>query len=302
VEGVLLNFRTQHERKQEVAVPRRNLAKSLTAPFPCASFTLKHWKWLRPFLRSHNENGVQYFQTGKFPAEQRLVNTNTTVLLKRILIFSELEETALFDLAQKCQRRLYKKNEAVFHEGDPGHTLYIVCAGRVNVQRENSDGKTALIARRGPGEHFGELALIDGKPRMADVIAAEPSELLMLRRDAFIQCIEQRPQIALKIMAALADRLREAADHLGNLQELDVLGRVAGALLERLQLGSTPEADGGRRLLPNVTQKQLAGEMGATRESVNRAIANLKDTNAVRMAGRALIILDEKRLRQIAAR
>ena len=230
------------------------------------------------------------------------METTVTVLLKRVPIFSELEENALSDLAQQCQRRAYKKNETIFHEGEPGHAMYIVCAGRVHVQRENGEGKTALIARRGPGEHFGELALIDGKPRMADVLAAEQSELLLLHRDAFIRCIEQRPQIALKIMATMADRLREAADQLGNLQELDVLGRVAGVLLERLRLGSAPEPDGGRRLLPNVPQGQLAGETGATRESVNRAISDLKKTKTVRMEGRALIIMDEKRLRQIAAR
>ena len=225
-----------------------------------------------------------------------LIEPNVTVLLKRVAIFSELEDNALRDLAQQCQRRQFKKNEAIFHQGDPGHTMYIVCAGRVNVQNDNGDGQTVFIARRGPGDYFGEMALIDGKPRMVDVITAEPTELLTLHQDAFIRCIEERPRIALKVMAMLADRLREAADHLGNLQEKDVLGRVARVLCERLRAGSAPEPGGGLRITTNVTQKQLAAEVGATRESVNRALSNLKDTKIIRMAGRALIVTNEKRL------
>ena len=230
------------------------------------------------------------------------VAPTVTVLLKRIPIFSELEDNALADLARQCHRRQFRKNEAIFHEGDPGHTMYIVCAGRVNVQKETSDGETVHIAHRGPGEHFGELALIDGKPRMADVMTAEQTELLTLHRDAFIRCIEERPRIALKIMAALADRLREAADYLENLQQMDVLGRVAAALAERLQAGSTPEPGGGKRLTARVTQQQLADEVGATRESVNRALANLKETHVVRAEGRALIVLEENRLRKLGSR
>ncbi len=224
-----------------------------------------------------------------------------TDLLKRVAIFSELDAEALSDLARECKPRQYKKNEAVFHEGDPGHTLYIVCAGCVHVQKETKSGKRSLIARRGAGEYVGEMALIDGKPRMADVITAEKTELLALRRNAFIRCIEQRPQIALKIMATLADRLREAADRLGNLQELDVLGRIAGALLDRMKAGSALEPGGGVRLLTPPTQQEIAEEIGATRESVNRALANLKKTGVLRK-GRDLVVLDEKRLKQLRLR
>ena len=227
------------------------------------------------------------------------MDVSLTALLKRVLIFSDLEDADLLDLARNCQKRKFRAGEAIFHEGDPGHTLYIICAGRVNVQIETGDGETVHIAHRGPGEHFGEMALIDGKPRMADVVTAEPTELLSLHRDAFIGCIEKRPKIALRVMAALADRLREAADHFGNFQELDVLGRVSKALWERLKTGAAPEPGGGFRLNAKVTQQQLAAEVAATRESVNRALANLKETGVLCPNTRDIVILDEKRLRQI---
>ena len=225
-----------------------------------------------------------------------------TVLLKRVSIFSDLDEHALLDLAHQCQRRSFKKNEAIFHQGDPGYTMYIVCAGRVNVQTETGDGEIVHIAHRGPGDYFGEMALIDGKPRMADVVTTENTELLMLHQDAFIGCIDARPRIALKVMAVLADRLREAANYLEMLQEMDALGRVSGVLYDRFMEGSAPETGGGRRITTKVTQKQLAGEVGATRETVNRALKNLKDTGVIRMDGRAIVVLKEDRLGRIGLR
>src|SRR5205823_6439085 len=156
-----------------------------------------------------------------------------TSLLRQVPLFAELDEPLLQALAQRCRCKTFKTNEVLFHEGDEEEsTLYVIVSGHIDIQRDTASGKTVHIARRGPGEYVGELALIDGKPRMADALTAEPCDLLLLRRADFIGCIEQSPRIALGVMACLADRLRQAASDLISRQELDVLGRLSEKLLE----------------------------------------------------------------------
>ncbi len=144
------------------------------------------------------------------------------------------------------------------------------------------------------GEHFGELSLFDGKPRMADVITTEPCDLLMLDHSDFVRCVEQSSRFTMAIMANLADRIRQTAGHLESHRELDVTGRVAEALLELLPAYGEQDPNGGTRITHKITLQQLAEQIGATRESVSRAITSLRETEAIRIAGRILIVMSEK--------
>src|SRR5207248_850152 len=150
----------------------------------------------------------------------------------------------------------------------------------------------------GPGEVVGELSLIDGKPRMADVVTDEPTELLVLDRADFVRCIEESPRMAMGILACLADRLRQAADQLESQQSQDVLGRVSAAILALMETHGKQEAAGAWRLEARVSQKQLAEELATTRESVNRAFSRLKQVKAIAVDGRDLIVLNPRKLRQ----
>ena len=114
---------------------------------------------------------------------------SVVTLLKRDSLFAGLEDRYLQEVAQRVRRRKFPAHEAIFHEEDEGATLYILVSGHVHIQQTLPSGETVHIATRGPGEHFGELSLLDGKPRMADAITAEPCDLLLLSRTEFIRCV-----------------------------------------------------------------------------------------------------------------
>ena len=224
------------------------------------------------------------------------MDSTVTVLLKRVSIFSDLDEPALFDLAQQCQRRHFKKNEAIFHQGDPGYTMYIVCTGRINVQTETADGEIVHIAHRGPGDYFGEMALIDGKPRMADVVTTENTELLMLHQTLLSAALRRGRALRSRSWRFWRTDCAKRRTIWKRFQEMDALGRVSGVLYDRFTEGSAPEPGGANASRRKSRKNNSPEKSGATRETVNRALKNLKDTGVIRMEGRAIIVLKEDRL------
>ena len=220
----------------------------------------------------------------------------TARLLHSIPLFERLDGAALAQIARHTRRRTVEAGRALFYEGDPGETLFVVVSGQVNIQKGTEEALVHL-ARRGPGEHFGELALLDGRARMADAVAATRCDLLLLDREPFAWCLENVPKMALPILASLAERLREAADGLERSQTVDVLGRVAAALLAQAEVSGVREESGAVRL-GAVTHRQIADEIGASRETVSRAIASLRQSKALRSEGRALVIVSLAKLRR----
>jgi CRP-like cAMP-binding protein len=230
------------------------------------------------------------------------MNPTTVELLRQVPVFAALEDRWLQVLAARTRRRQFRANEALFFEGDPGHSLYVVIAGRVRIETTTADGRPVHLAERGPGEVVGEMALIDGKPRMADARTAETSDLLILDRAEFVRCVEESPRLALGVMACLADRLRQAADQRETLQA-DVLGRVSAALLDLLQAHGADGPGGSRRIGVRFSQPELALQAGTTRESANRALSRLKQVQAIRVDDDGhWLVLDEPRLRHYCGR
>jgi CRP/FNR family transcriptional regulator, cyclic AMP receptor protein len=223
-------------------------------------------------------------------------------LLRQVPLFTGLDEESLRLLSRRSRRRRFASGHTLFCQGDPGHTLYVVIAGRVNIERLTASGERLHITHRLAGEVFGEMAVIDGKPRMADAVTAGETELLMLDRDDFLSCLRQSPEIAVGIIACLSERLREAADLLESHLSRDVLGRVSVALLEWAGTHGAPGPDGEVRIATRFTQQALAEQIGASRESVNRALSSLKAVGAVRLDGRQLVLLDTGRLRRYSDR
>ena len=215
----------------------------------------------------------------------------TLELLRRVPLFADLDETVLRALSARTRRRRYNAGEALFHEDDPGETLYVIASGTVSIQRTGEDGMVRRIARRGAGDPFGEMSLIDGKPRMADAVTAEPSDVLSLHREDFLWCVHHYPQVSLRIMAYLAERLREAADHLETAQSQDVLGRVAAAVIELMRAYGEPRSTGEVRIRVRVTQQALAEQVGASRESVNRCLRRLRREKVLRLESRHIVVL-----------
>ncbi|MBC8103321.1 MAG: Crp/Fnr family transcriptional regulator [Cytophagales bacterium] len=218
-------------------------------------------------------------------------------LLRKSSLFTDLDDSALQTLALRCRRRTYPANTALFHEDDPGQTMYLIVNGRVAIERVQAmAGETIHLAERGPGEHFGEMALLDGAPRSADAVTRTDCELLMLDRTEFLACLAQSPALALAIIRSLLGRLRSTNDALVALRTQDVLGRLALFLLEEsLHSGTTGAA--ARKW----TQQQIADRIGTTKESVNRALARLKKTGAIRQSPEhGIAVADEAKLRRAA--
>lgn len=226
------------------------------------------------------------------------MDASSVKALRQVPIFSDLDDDSLAALARRSRRRKFGANDALFHEGDPGLTLYVIVSGRVKIQTTTLEGIIVHLANRGPGEQFGELSIIDGKPRMADAFTAEPTDLLMLDRDDFFRCVEESPAIAIGVMSSLADRLRQAADQRESQQGLTVLGKVAEALAEMAEFRGAPGPNGTIQIKDKVSQQAIAEQIGTSRESVNRAFASLRSTGIIETEGRSVQIKNMDKLRQ----
>jgi len=181
--------------------------------------------------------------------------------------------------------------------------MYLILAGKVVIERiHEGTGETIHIAERGPGDHVGEMALLDNAPRSADAVTRTDCDLLMLDRSDFLKCLEQSPSLALAIIRSLAQRLRTTNDALVAFRTQDVLGRLAGFLLEE----AMPQKEGAtraeRRLREKWTQQAIADRIGTTKESVNRSMARLKRMNILGQDDDGYIVItDPKKLARYSA-
>ncbi len=230
------------------------------------------------------------------------MDSSSVDALRQVPIFSDLDDDSLKTLARRSRRRKFRAKAALFHEGDPGHTLYVIVSGRVKIQTNTVSGEIVHLANRGPGEQFGELSLIDGKPRMADAVTSEKSDLLMLDRSDFFRCVGESPAIAIGVMASLADRLRQAADQRESQQELNVLGRVSEVLIEMAENLGIEDPGVGLTIDAKVSQLAIADQIGTARESVNRAFASLRAVGAIQTEGRTVTIRNMAKLKQYCSK
>ncbi len=194
-----------------------------------------------------------------------------TETLGAIPLFAGLRPPELEVLAQRVRQRRYREGEAIFHRDDPGAALYVILNGRVKIHNEGPDGSDVLITVFSAGEFFGELSLLDGSERSADATTLEPTEMLILTRGELEQAIDRHPRIALNMLASLATRVRQSTSSIETLSSLDVHGRVARKLLDLAERHGEKVA-AGLRINVKLTQSELAGLVGASRESVNKVI------------------------------
>jgi CRP-like cAMP-binding protein len=214
--------------------------------------------------------------------------------LARCPLFEHASRSILESLAGRLRRRRFRRNEVIFHQGDPGDALHIVAAGAVKILLPSAEGDEAIIATLRPGDFFGELALLDGAPRSATAAALEQSETLVLPRDVFIGLLDTLPGLRDALLADLAHELRRLTGHVEELHFLDLAGRLA-MRLTRLARETAPDAHGEIRLDWPYTQSDLAAMIGGTRQSVNRLLSELVEQELIRIEPDALIInnLDE---------
>ncbi len=218
-----------------------------------------------------------------------------TDVLRQAPLFSALDDEATAALQGSLGTVRLRRGEVLFHEGDTGDKLYVVADGKVKLGRTSSDGRENLLAILGPGQMFGELSLFDPGPRSATVTAVTDTVFYSLSHDDLLQWLDGRADVAHGLLAQLASRLRKANDVVADLVFSDVPGRVAKALLDLAnRFGRT--ADDGVHVHHDLTQEELAQLVGASRETVNKALADFASRGWLRLEPRSVVLMDVERL------
>ena len=216
-------------------------------------------------------------------------------VLARAGLFQGIAEEAAESVAASLEFGDYGRGEIVFSEGEQGDTLYIVLDGKVKIGRRAADGRENMLSVMGPSDMFGELSLFDPGPRTATATVVTDARLAYLAHASLRPWITDRPEIAEQLLRVLARRLRRTNDALADLIFTDVPGRVAKQLLALSERFGSEEPD-GLRVHHDLTQEELAQLVGASRETVNKALADFASRGWVRVDSRALTILDADRL------
>ncbi|MCK4824382.1 Crp/Fnr family transcriptional regulator [bacterium] len=192
------------------------------------------------------------------------------MVLDKISLFSELSESDLEAVTKLAVTRNFLKNTIILCEGDLSDSLYVILSGKVKVYLSDDEGKEVTLNVQGEDEYFGELALLDSAPRSASVVTLEKTQLAVISKSAFEQCMAKNPDISLKVSRGLARRLRELSENVRSLALMDVYGRVAHTLLDMSE-----EQDGKRIIPQKLTQREIASMVGASREMVSRILRDL---------------------------
>ena len=222
------------------------------------------------------------------------VTTQTVDFLATVQLFSGLDRIELQRFADVTREKFYPKGSVILFENDPGDSLFVVRSGRVKVVLIGEDGREVILGVLGVSEHFGELSLIDDRPRSAHVIAMEDSHLLVLRREDFRARVEASPKVAWALLAELSRRLRRADDKIGGLVLLDVPGRIARLLLD------LADESGGLAIEKSLTHQTIAQMIGASRETVSRAMKDFQDAGWITVERRRIALADRPALEQRA--
>jgi CRP/FNR family cyclic AMP-dependent transcriptional regulator len=222
------------------------------------------------------------------------VTTQNVDFLATVPLFNGLDRVELERFAEVTREKSYPKGSVILFEDDPGDSLFVVREGRVKVVLIGEDGREVILGVLGVGEYFGELSLIDDRPRSAHVIAMEDSNLLVLRREDFRKRVESSPSVAWSLLTELSRRLRRADDKIGGLVLLDVPGRIARLLLD------LAEESGTNAIEKSLTHQTIAQMIGASRETVSRAMKDFQDAGWITVERRRIALADRAALEQRA--
>jgi CRP/FNR family cyclic AMP-dependent transcriptional regulator len=215
--------------------------------------------------------------------------------VRRAPLFTALDESSASSLRASMSGVKLNRGQTLFKEGDAGDRLFVVVDGKLKLGTTSKDGRFNLLSILGPGDMFGELSLFDPGPRTATATAIVDSKLLALANDQVIGWVKEHPQVSLQLLGRLAQRLRKANDVLSDLVFADVPGRVAKAIIELGERFGIYKDD-GLHVNHELTQEELAQLVGASRETVNKALADFATRGWIKLEPRAVIVLDKHRL------
>lgn len=204
-------------------------------------------------------------------------------MLQNVSLFKNAPEHLVEALTQLSVRHTYPKNTILFMEGDDSNQLFIIETGKVKVFVTSEDGKQVILNFMGPGEYFGELALIDGQPRSASVMTVADTSVVTVSRKKFQQFIAEHPDYALEMMEQLVHRIRDLTDSVKDMALLDVYGRVSQLLIRLAD-------ESGKITSPKLTHQEIANMVGASREMVSRIMKELAVGEYIDQQSDAIVI------------
>ena len=228
------------------------------------------------------------------------MGARTAELLRAVPLFTGLSAAELDKIARVAVPRRYAPGSIVLREGDPGDTCYVLQRGRVRITRQHADGRTITLTNLGPGEIFGELAMFGGEVRSATVEALDDVQAVGILAGDLKRLLNEHPEIAVKLLGALGERLREANARIARQSFQKVSSRVAGVLAELAETGSRSPAaeraggrDGAQReIVVYSTQADLAQLAGTSREAASRFLATLQRAGVVTTRRGRIVVHD----------
>jgi CRP-like cAMP-binding protein len=222
-------------------------------------------------------------------------------LLRTVPLFSELSDRDLERVINVGSTQKYHKDNLILIEEEIGSSMFIILEGRVKISRISDDGREVILSIMSEGDFFGEMSLLDGQTRSANVTAIDPAELFMIRREEFLQLLHDYPQIAINLLKELAQRIRKGDEHIKSLSLQDAKGRVANTLLRiaedygifrkgQVEIGELP------------LQQDLANMAGTSRETISRVIKSLMKEGHLKKEKGKIIIIDYESFRLVFSR
>ena len=213
--------------------------------------------------------------------------------LRNVRLFESLDKDELNALSDLTFVRTFEKDNVIIWAEDEGDALFIIADGQVKVSIVSEDGREVILSLLSKNAVFGELSLLDGRPRSANVIAIEETQLVMLKRSDFLELIKRIPSIAIALLAELASRLRKTDRQIEGLALLDVTSRISDTLLQ-LAIEQGIDSDSGIVVKNRPTHQELANMSGTTRETVSRVLKRLEKQGSLKSEGRKITILRDK--------
>jgi len=210
-------------------------------------------------------------------------------LLRTVPIFSELTDGDIASLSRLASRRRFPKDTVVFFEHEEGDFFFMILDGRIKVTILGDDGREVILSMLGPGDFFGEMALLDNEPRSATAIAVEETELLSLHRTDFQTVLTDNRSITIALIKVLTARLRRANHQISTLALLDVYGRVARVIVDMAREEGRRLRD-GRIAFRRATHQEIANRIGTTRETVTRMLKDLERQGLIHIEGKEIVV------------
>ena len=210
-------------------------------------------------------------------------------LFRKFHLFSELDDKELAAIAAVAKARRYAKDDVIFHESENGDVFCLIREGQVKVTMISPEGKEIILSMLGPGDFFGEMALLDDQPRSATVVAMEPLELVTIWRSDFVAILQDNFSITRKVLAEISRRLRKMSTRAESLATLDVYGRLARFFLDLAKESGTV-LDNGYVSVTRPTHQAIANMIGTSRETVSRLIHDLMRQDLLLSEGKTVYL------------